>query len=165
MGVKDVEKRLQVLEDIEEIKNLKSMYCYWADEAIRTGDPDKISPLVERFADDGSCDFGIVDVARGKEAVSEFFKLVPVLASYAAHLVCNPIIRVDGDRATGSWYVHCPLTIRATNEAVWLQGRYEEEYVKKDGEWMWYSMKTIIDFVTPFDEGWAKTPMIDFDLG
>ena len=156
-----VEERIQILEDIESIKKLKASYCYWADAGI-AGDGSKMDALVAHFTDDEPwADFGPFGLHKGKEAVSAFFKDVVVSTlSYSAHMVCNPIIEVEGSRATGRWYVDVPCTLRGADRAVWLQARYEEEYVKEGGEWKWKSITTRFDFITPFNEGWARTPMV-----
>jgi len=75
-------------------------------------------------------------------------------------MVSNPIIKVDGETATGKWYVIVPCTFRQTSQAVWLQGRYDEEYVKISGEWYWKSITAIFDHITPFEDGWAKMRMV-----
>jgi len=82
--------------------------------------------------------------------------LVASSLSYSAHMVSNPIIEVDGEKATGDWYVLVPCTGRAQNVAAWIQGRYEEEYVKENGEWKWKSITARFDHITPFDEGWSE---------
>ena len=35
--------------------------------------------------------------------------------------------------------------------------RYDEEYVRVDGHWMFQHLKLTSHFWTPFDEGWVKT--------
>ena len=113
------------------------------------------------FTDDAWIDFSELGIHRGKDAVGKFYKeVVAQDLSYSAHMVSNPIIEVDGDKAEGKWYVFVPCTFRATDTPVWLQGKYEEEYVKVEGEWKWRSMTTRFDFISPFEEGWVKTRMI-----
>ncbi len=156
-----IEERLRKLEDIEAIKKLKASYCYWADAGI-AGDASKMDELVDHFTDnDPWADFGPFGVHKGKEAVGAFFRDVVVSTlSYSAHMVANPIIEVDGKEARGRWYVDVPCTLRGADRAVWLQARYEEEYVKEGGAWKWKSITAMFDFITPFDEGWARTPMV-----
>jgi hypothetical protein len=155
------EERTRILEDIEWIKKLKASYCYWVDAGV-AGDASKIDELVAHFTDDEPCaDFGAFGVYKGKEAVTVFFKEIVVSTlSYSAHMVSNPIIEVDGHKATGKWYVDVPCTLRGAERPMWLQARYEEEYVKEGDQWKWKSITTRFDFITPFDEGWVKTPMI-----
>jgi hypothetical protein len=157
-------ERMQILEDVEAIKKLKASYCYWADAGI-AGDASQMDELVAHFTDDQPwADFGAFGVHKGKEAVRAFFKeLVVGTLSYSAHMVSNPIIEVDGNKATGKWYVDVPCTLRGAERPMWLQARYEEEYVKESGKWKWKSITTHFDFITPFDEGWVKTPMITLE--
>jgi len=158
------EERIQVLEDIESIKKLKASYCYWADAGV-AGDASGMDELVAHFTDDEPwADFGPFGVHEGKEAVGAFFREVVVSTlSYSAHMVCNPIIEVDGSKATGKWYVDVPCTLRGAERPMWLQARYDEEYVKEGEQWKWKSITARFDFVTPFDEGWVKTPMITLE--
>ena len=155
----DLEKRIQALEDIEAIKNLKASYCNWADAGIG-GDSSKMDELLARFTDDARADFGPFGVYEGKAAITPFFKVtVPGIINYSSHMLANPIIEVNGNTGKGTWYVHVPCTMRASNRAGWIAARYEEEYVKEKGRWMWKTMKATFDYFTPFDEGWVKTPM------
>lgn len=158
---KGQEERIQVLEDIESIKKLKASYCYWADAGI-AGDASKMDELVAHFTDDDPwADFEDFGVHKGKEAVAAFFKEVVVSTlSYAAHMVCNPVIEVDGKKARGTWYVDVPCTLRGAERPIWLQARYNEEYVKERDNWKWKSITTRFDFITPFDEGWVQSRMI-----
>ena len=159
-----VEERLQALEDIESIKKLKASYCYWADAGI-SGDANSMEELVAHFTDDEPwADFGPFGVHRGKEAVAAFFReVVPSTLSYSAHMVCNPVIEVEGRTARGRWYVDVPCTLRSGSRPLWLQARYEEEYVKEGAQWRWKSITARFDFVSPFDEGWVRTPMVAMD--
>ena len=151
------EQRIRRLEDIESIKRLKARYCYLVDAGIG-GDESKWDELMACFTDDARADFEFYGVHEGKRAVAAFFKeIVASALSYSAHMVTNPLIEVNGDTATGKWYFHVPCTGRATNTAGWLQGRYEEEYVRIDRQWKWKSITTRFDHITPFDVGWVKT--------
>jgi hypothetical protein len=82
--------------------------------------------------------------------------VVPGAVSFCMHMVHNPIIEVNGDRATGRWYYEAPTTDAATNRAQWMAGRYEEEYVREDGRWKFASIRTQWQYISPYDEGWAK---------
>ncbi len=158
---RSTEERVQVLEDIEAIKKLKAMYCCWADAGI-AGDASSMDELVDHFTDDEPwADFGPFGLHKGKKAVRAFFRdVVASTLSYSAHMVSNPIIEVEGGKGRGKWYVDVPCTLRGADRPLWLQAKYEEEYVKEDGEWKWKSITTRFDFITPFDEGWVRTPMI-----
>ncbi len=158
---KTVEERVQTLEDMESIKKLKASYCYWVDAGI-AGDASQMDELIAHFTDDEPwADFGPFGVHKGKEAVAAFFReVVAGTLSYSAHMVSNPIIEVDGSKGKGRWYVDVPCTLRGAERPLWLQAKYGEEYVKEGGEWKWKSITARFDFITPFDEGWVRAPMI-----
>ena len=71
-------------------------------------------------------------------------------------MVMNPIIEVDGDTAKGKWYFLGALTAAEGNQALWSSLRYDEEYVRVNGEWKFKSLKVNTFFSTPFDQGRAK---------
>jgi len=161
---KTVDERIQTLEDMESIKKLKASYCYWVDAGI-AGDASQMDELIAHFTDDEPwADFGPFGVHKGKEAVAAFFReVVAGTLSYSAHMVSNPIIEVDGSKGKGRWYVDVPCTLRGAERPLWLQAKYGEEYVKEGGEWKWKSITARFDFITPFDEGWVRTPMISME--
>jgi hypothetical protein len=80
--------------------------------------------------------------------------------SYSQHHVCNEVIDIDGDRATGSWYVHCPVNFTETSPAAkvapgLLMGRYEEDHVREDGVWKWRRIVALLDAVAPGECPWS----------
>lgn len=151
-----LERRIARLEDIELIRRLKAAYCHLADEAY--GNPDKWNELLDHFIDESWLDFGDYGFYKGKQEVRIFFtEVTHSFLSYAAHMVSNPVIEVNENYATGSWYFHCPATERTRSTALWVQGRYNDEFVKVEKTWKWKSITCRFDFISPFDEGWAKT--------
>ncbi len=154
MGLEDLERRVKVLEDIEEIKLLKRRYCAYADDNY---DADGFASL---FVEDAVWDGGVRGKREGREEIRSFIRQGPERISFAAHMVLNPIIEVNGDTATGVWYLLQPCTFVEGNRAVWGAGRYDEEYVRVNGRWMFKSLKLTSHFWTPFDEGWVKTRFI-----
>ncbi|MFO7963773.1 MAG: nuclear transport factor 2 family protein [Desulfobacterales bacterium] len=156
-----MKEKIEMLMDMEAIKRLKYTYCYLADAGI-AGDASKMDELVSWFTEDAWVDFSEFGIHQGKESISVFYKeIVAGALSYSAHMVSNPIIDIDGHRAHGKWYVFVPCTLRQTETAAWLQGKYEEDYRKIEGRWYWQSMTARFDFISPFDEGWVKHRMIN----
>ena len=72
-------------------------------------------------------------------------------------MVTNPIIEVDGHTGTGTWYLFQPCTFADGDRAVWGAARYDEEYVRINGQWKFQNLKLTSHFWTPFDEGWVQT--------
>jgi hypothetical protein len=90
-------ERIQWLFDLEQIKRLKHRYCAYCDEQY---DPDGIAGL---FTSNGVWDGGPFGIARGREAIRQFFANVSKQVSFANRYVCNPIIEIAGDSAAGRW--------------------------------------------------------------
>ena len=160
MSLEDLEKRVRVLEDIEEIKRLKARYCANND---RNTDPDRTydaDSIVKMFTEDAVFDLGMKGRFEGREKLRNLFTTAPQTASFSLHMVMNPVIEVDGDTAKGTWYLFNPLTLVEGNRAAWGSARYDEEYVRVDGEWKFKSIKLTSIFRTPFDQGWAKNRSI-----
>ena len=161
MTLKELEARIRVIEDIESIKKLKATYCYLCDAGL--ANPKNRDELISHFSKKAKLDFGLTPQSKweGVEGMKTFFgKVVPSGVSFCMHMVHNPIIEVKGDTATGRWYYEAPTTNAANGKAQWMAGTYWEEYVREDGEWKFSSIRTEWKFITPFDEGWAKTPGI-----
>ena len=72
---------------------------------------------------------------------------------------CGSVISIDGDTARGNWYLTAQTVIQPYNQAVWAMGVYEDVFRRIGGEWKIASLKVEFRYYTPFEEGWAKTPM------
>lgn len=149
MNLDELAQRVQEQEDIEAIKKLKARYCLYVD----TGEPDKVADL---FVEQAVWDGGVVGRYEGREAIRTFMRNLPQLLSFALHYVMNPLIEIQGDRATGQWYLSEPCTMVKGNQAVWGTARYEDRYVKVGGEWKFQEVRLIPAFWTPFEQGWVK---------
>jgi len=146
----ELERRITVLEDIEAIKKLKARYCEICD------DDHNQDRIVQIFAEDGiweSKDFG---QAKGHAELRKLFKNFAERISFSQHNVMNPIIEVNGNTAKGSWYFLGPFTFRKGNRQMWLAARYEDDYVKINGEWKFKHLRAIGRMAAPYEKGWAK---------
>lgn len=162
MAAKTLEERIGILEDIEEIKQLKAKYCYLMD---MYGNFD----VVEIFSEDAELDFRpyLDEKIVGIEAISAFFdpETVAKWERMVRHQLTNPIIEVDGDRAKGVWYMYGVATLIAPDRDIAIVEHltYEDELVRDNGIWKISKIKGIITFVSPYEEGWIKTPMFDLN--
>jgi uncharacterized protein (TIGR02246 family) len=147
-----VEERLARLEAIEEIKALKARYCALCDAGY---EPDGLAAM---FVPDGIWDGGPFGRHEGREAIRNFFRGISGTIRFAAHLVLNPIIEVQGpDIATGKWRLIMPFTTTDTGapQARWLLSAYDEVYTKQDGAWLFRSLHLTVNFNAPHLQGWA----------
>jgi hypothetical protein len=155
MSLEELEARIRVLEDIEEIKKLMASYCYRVDVF-------QMDDVVDLFAENAKAEYGPLGSYEGKDGLATFFKeVVPNTQSWSAHQVLNPIVTVEGEKAKGTWYLFCPATVLNPegDRAVWIQGRYDNEFVKIDGRWKFSLLRFTFNFGTPYEEGWVKSRM------
>jgi uncharacterized protein (TIGR02246 family) len=146
----DPERSLVRLEAIEEIKQLKARYCVACDAPF---DADAIAAL---FVAEGVWETADGKTRlQGREEIRAFFR--PAKPAFIAHLVTNPIIEVDGDRARGNWWVICPSTRVEAGEKVayWILGYYTDRYVRRGGRWLFEHVRTDIKFWAPHSTGWV----------
>jgi hypothetical protein len=151
MDMVELEKRLTRMEDIEAIKQLKATYCDICDD---DHNPDIITTI---FAEDGIWDGAGFVKSQGHAAFRELYKKFQTLISFSQHLVMNPIITIDGERATGIWYFFGPFTFYKDNQAKWLAARYEDDYVKVNGEWKFQHLRARGRMSTDYEKSWAHT--------
>ncbi len=149
----DLENRTTRLEAVEEIKKLRANYCYFSDSF-------QTEALIDLFAEDAVFDFPawLPEKLTGKAAIATFFLSSSSAALVMAkHHVTNPVIEVNGDTATGIWYALAPTTFALPegSAAMWLQGKYDEEYVKINGTWKFKMLKFDLTFLCPYTDGWA----------
>ena len=128
MSLEELQERITRLEDIEAIKRLKARYCEICDH-----DDYDADAMASLFTEDGSWHGDGVGNAEGREAIRKLFAGFPKGIAGARHIVANPLIDVDGDRAHGVWYLIAGVSDGTKSE--WGTGRYHEDYVKQNGEW------------------------------
>ena len=153
MNNEAIARHLQRLVDIEDIKQLKARYALACDDDYN---PDKLAPL---FTEDAVWDGSILGYAEGRAAIHEFFAGSSSLVPFAVHQISNPLIEVNGDEATGQWYLWQPMVFQG--EALWLSATYDDRYVRHEGQWLYQHLKLNIRMLTPYDEGPAKTRIIE----
>ena len=135
MSLEDLEKRIQAIEDLEEIKKLHQTYISLMDNL-------KYEEVLDLFTPDATVQIRNWGVKRGRQEMSEVY--IGILAKnrgsnrYDGHLAIQPDISVNGDTASGTWLIYM-LFSRPTIQ--WVQGRNEAEYRKVDGKWKISKMK------------------------
>ena len=147
-------EKLQWLFDIERIKQLKHRYCAYCDEGYN---PQGIAGL---FTPDGVWDGGVFGRAEGREAIADFFSGTGTQVDFANHYVCNPVIEIDGDKASGAWDLWQPMVMKENNQALWLVAKYREQYVRAADDWQFKHLTLDIRALSPYEDGFAVTRMI-----
>ena len=142
MTLEELQEKLKITQDIEDIKRLQYHYVNCL---ILT----KWDDIVECFAENAEVDIGGEKksdrIVKGKAAIGRFFK-EGVSTSHVGKegiFAVHPIIYVDGDSAVGTWLVYF-MHIRSRGQEPlldWMQGFYECRYVKENGKWKFGYLK------------------------
>ncbi len=147
----DLLARVQVLEDIEEIRKLKAAYCAACDD---DHNGDRVADL---FIEEGGVWGSGGSLCNGLDEIRAFMFGIRSAGFMArsAHQVFNPVIEVDGDSATADWRFLMMYTVAGRDDAfVRIIGRYEDEYVRTADGWRF---KTLIPIVEERGEYQAST--------
>ncbi|MEA1958998.1 MAG: nuclear transport factor 2 family protein [Chloroflexota bacterium] len=127
--MKELEKRVQELEDIEAIKRLKGKYIRCVDRKLWQG-------LEECFVEDAEAHYGDNMDYIGRNAILDFLKgsLVEgvITSSHECH---TPEIEITGDgTARGIWKFHDYIVLQQKPiMAGWAY--YDDVYIKVNGKW------------------------------
>ncbi|MGD8417692.1 MAG: nuclear transport factor 2 family protein [Pseudomonadales bacterium] len=150
--MEDLAARIQRLEDIEAIRQLKALYCEICDDGH---DPDRI---VTVFTEDGIWEGRGIGTAHGHDEIRALFERFRDMMSFTQHMTMNPRIEVHGDTATGTWYFFGPFTFKGEPPtAKWQAARYHETYARVDGTWKIRHLKIARPGMSVFYEnGWAE---------
>lgn len=156
-----LEERITALEDIQAIKQMKAHYALCADAKYTNEHARKPQDAIDAiawdqssvFTDDAVWDNGLFGYFDGKQAIWEFLRAT--LWKFSVHMFVNPLIKIQGELATGSWVIWEVATLADSDKAMFLSATLEDEYIKVDGGW--YTRKTTMTnrFITPYDEPWT----------
>ena len=158
----ELERKIQALEDVEDIKKLKIRYGQLVDSRFdssgRLKDQKELDAIAreiaEMFTDDAAWDRGEeLGALKGRKRLYEHFRLPGY--SFHVHYFLNDYIVHEGNKASGDWYLWMPGT-RDDGTAFWLSAVTHDKYAKINGNWLFTLVKSHILFMTPYDQGWAK---------
>jgi hypothetical protein len=155
---RDLEARIQRLEDIQAIHDLKMTYAKLCDEGY---DADGIVAL---FANGVDVEWvsDVFGTHVGRDGIHAWFDNVDEEIRWALHLMINPVIDVadDGQTATGRFYLLELATMSAPGggdpDAVVMTGKYRDDFVKENGEWRFRRIEVNFEQVSNLDQGWVK---------
>ena len=133
MTLKEMEKRLMVLEDMEAIREMHYGYIY----ALASQQWDD---MLDCFTEDAVADIFTWGIRHGKKEIEELFKghFAGRILPTHGHMAAQPVIKVDGDKAEGYWIIYLFFP---DPEMRWVQGRHDVKYVKKNGKWKFEYLK------------------------
>ena len=139
-GDLDLARRVQRLEDIEAIRNIRAEYALAADD--RKGCAVDVERTMKLFARNGVWDgrprFGRHE---GWENVRDYLLRGAAGIDWSLHSLTETGISIspDGQSARSRWYLlelaNMMNKTSGVREMVWLAGIYDNDYIREDGVW------------------------------
>ncbi|MEY9211754.1 nuclear transport factor 2 family protein [Thermobifida halotolerans] len=117
--------------DREAIAELKHAYCWHYD----TGDLDALMRL---FTADAVCDLDAFGSWRSAEEIRQGYArqmAATGIPGTRLHSVSNPVIRVNGDRAKGWWYLVDYNIEPGCTAPVRILATYDDDYLRTEEGW------------------------------
>jgi bile-acid 7alpha-dehydratase len=148
-GQQDLARRIQRLEDIEAIKQLK--HRYWRHLDLKQWDE-----LAGLFVADAAVSYGSGKYRfQGVKAIMRFLResLGKETGSVTIHHGHHPEITLTGDTtASGTWALYNYMFNQGQRRGIRIGAYYHDEYVKLGGDW---KLK-YIGYETIFHEEWNR---------
>jgi hypothetical protein len=160
----DLEARISALEskvnelvDIEAIRDLRFRYHEYINEA-------KFSEIASLFTEDGDLLFGHLGNAHGHDEINRFFGGLLTKPDATGksktprQFIHNHMVEIHGDRASGFSYLEAKPVYKG--ESYVVAARYDDEYVRHNGQWKFKKMALTPYFMVPLKEGWAQDDLL-----
>jgi len=148
--------RVEKLEGTRAVKKLQRAFGYYIDRGLW-------GEAADLFTDDGTIEIGVDGVYVGKARIREYLKRLPggreglIYGQLNEWVTLQPAVSIarDGRSATARWRDHGMLG-QYKKHAEWRDGIYENAYVKDGGIWKLRSLHLYVNFVAPYEKGWAR---------
>ncbi len=118
-------------------------------------DDNQLDELLAQYTDELFYEVEGMAVFHDKPALRKFYEEVVGTFSMRMHRSSNEMIQVKGERASARCYWRADLELRG--KSLVSAGRYFDEFVLVDSVWKVTSRKATLTYISPLDEGWAKT--------
>lgn len=128
--VKRLEQELQILKDVEAIKQLKGKY-------FRCLDCKLWDEMAECFTEDATTSYSGGKLSfKGRDAIIKFFRETMTSSMVSMHQGHHPEIEITSETtAKAIWAFEDYLIIRQTNMGLRGAAFYRDEYAKINGQW------------------------------
>lgn len=158
---------------MQEIANLQGRYLYY----LQAHAYDKFLGLFAQDDPDISAEIAESGVYVGIDKIRTLFvdilkPLFTAPGSLPLHMLTTPVIEVSADGSTGygMWQtIGCnAFPSESGLLATWQMGKYDNVFVRVDGQWRFKQFRWLCHFRTPFNRGWVEQPHLSvepLDLG
>ncbi|MBO9574955.1 MAG: nuclear transport factor 2 family protein [Sphingobium sp.] len=148
--------RVEKLEAARAVKKLQRAFGFYVDRGLW----DDAAGL---FADTGTMEIGMDGVYVGKARIKEYLKRLHgnqdglIYGQLNEWVTLQPVVNVaaDGKTAQARWR-DLGMLGQYKKHAEWRDGIYENDYVKEGGVWKIKALHLYVNFVAPYEKGWAR---------
>jgi len=153
--------RVEKLEGTRAIKKLQRAFGYYVDRGLW-------GQAADLFTEDGTIEIGMDGVYVGPERIGEYLRRLHggpeggqeglIYGQLNEWVTLQPAIAMDADArsATARWR-DLGMLGQYKQHAEWRDGIYENAYEKgADGIWRIKSLHLFVNFVAPYEKGWAR---------
>lgn len=175
----DIERRIGLLHDADQIENLQAIFGYYLDK-------NQWDALARIFAEDGTMEIALRGVYRGRQSIRKNLNLYGEQGVHHGnlhnHMQMQPVIHVADDGMTAKMRSRVFSQLGSFGKyAAWMGGVYENTFVKVDDIWKIKTIHQMDTFFAGFEAGWAmgqqrhapgitesyppdEPPSVEFDL-
>jgi len=154
--IAELTQRVERLEGTRAVKKLQRAFGFYVDRGLW-------GEAADLFADDGTVEIGIDGVYQGKDRIREYLRRLHggqeglIYGQLNEWVTLQPAISVapDGRTATARWR-DLGMLGQYKQHAEWRDGIYENTYVREGGVWKIKSLHLYVNFVAPYERGWAR---------
>jgi hypothetical protein len=143
-----------ILEDVHEIQKLKARYADAVDGGWTGVTPHDAEAVLALFAEDGAWDSGAFGGGQGHEGIRNFMATGAAIMPFAFHHISNPLIEVEGDRATARW--HAILAVTSDKEPLLHVGIYDDRMVRTAEGWRFELLRFTLAATTRLPATWTR---------
>ncbi|MEH3105781.1 MAG: nuclear transport factor 2 family protein [Sphingomonas fennica] len=148
--------RVERLEGARAVRKLQRAFGFYVDRGLW-------QEAADLFADDGTIEIGIDGVYAGRPRIAAYLKALHGGQDGLAYgqlnewVTLQPVIDVaaDGLSAKARWR-DLGMLGQYKQHAEWRDGLYENDYVREGGIWKIRRLHLYVNFVAPYEKGWAR---------
>lgn len=176
--IKNLERRIEVLESEAEIRRIQARYMFLCDTPCpvypTVTNEERIELILDLYSEDavwegvGEYYSGQFGRAEGKDAIRAHFNRFwapdedPRLVLNAHYLTSEQIF-VEGDEAHGLW-IHMQPWLYSDGTALLRSSRLNNGFRRVDGQWKITRTRTENVFIAPLPDGFAESHPSTSDL-
>ncbi len=148
--------RVEKLEGARAVMKLQRSFGYYMDRGLW-------QDAADLFASNGSVEIGADGVYVGTARIRDYLKALHggqeglIYGQLNEWVTLQPVVNVaaDGMSAQARWR-DLGMLGQHKKHAEWRDGVYENDYVKEGGVWKISRLHLYINFVAPYEKGWAR---------